>query len=518
MLFAEDADDNLCMADTEHATERERELERRLRLLEADYKELRDKNRKLEGENDELQDEVEQLEDKTQQLQDRERKLKEDLDKALSELARARKTSRNSSKRPSSDIVKRPRAGTGGTARLGAQPGHPKHERPPFAPNEIDHWLTYTMGCCPDCQGPVEPCASVLPNVVQQVELKDKPTAVTEHKGLWYWCAKCQKLHCALPRAVQKEGLCGPLLTAWIGYVKGACHMSFSSIRKFLRDVLQVRVSRGLLANVVAKVSAALADPWEELRMLLPLSKILNVDETGHKENGQRLYTWCFRARQYILFKIAESRSTAVLLEMLGADFDGVIGCDYFSSYRCYMREFGGVLQFCLAHLIRDVKFLLDLPDAATQAYGQRFLESLRQLFRLIHRRDEMSELVFKYCLEGQRCEILRVALSQVPETREARNLAARLEQHGESYFRFITTPGVEPTNNLAEQAIRFVVIDRHVTQGTRSEKGRLWCERIWSILATCQEQGISAFQFIRDAVQAYFVGAPAPSLVPASP
>jgi len=42
-----------------------------------------------------------------------------------------------------------------------------------------------------------------------------------------------------------------------------------------------------------------------------------------------------------------------------------------------------------------------------------------------------------------------------------------------EAYFRFITTPGIDPTNNLAEQAIRFVVIDRHITQGTRSEKGR---------------------------------------------
>ena len=49
--------------------------------------------------------------------------------------------------------------------------------------------------------------------------------------------------------------------------------------------------------------------------MLLPLAKILNVDETGHKENGQRMYTWCFRAREYVLFKIAESRGTAVLLD-----------------------------------------------------------------------------------------------------------------------------------------------------------------------------------------------------------
>jgi len=61
-------------------------------------------------------------------------------------------------------------------------------------------------------------------------------------------------------------------------------------------------------------------------------------------------------------------------------------------------------------------------------------------------------------------------------------------KENGEAYFRFITTPGIDPTNNLAEQAIRFVVIDRHITQGTRSEKGRRWCERIWTVIATCAQ------------------------------
>ncbi len=74
---------------------------------------------------------------------------------------------------------------------------------------------------------------------------------------------------------------------------------------------------------------------------------------------------------------------------------------------------------------------------------------------------------------------------TNVPASHHCRNLAKRFETHGESYFRFITTPGVEPTNNLAEQAIRFVVIDRLITQGTWSEKGNRWCERIWTVIAT---------------------------------
>jgi hypothetical protein len=196
-----------------------------------------------------------------------------------------------------------------------------------------------------------------------------------------------------------------------------------------------------------------LADPWEELRMLLPLAKLLNVDETGHKENGRHLYTWCFRARKYILFKIAETRGTAELLEMLGADFQGIIGCDYFKSYQCYMQTFGGVLQFCLAHLIREVKFLLELPDKETRFYGECLLSGLRGLFQIIHERWRYTAAEFKRCLEAQRRQILWIA-GWAPSNRYAQNLAARLKVHGASYFRFITTPGLEPTNNTAEQAI----------------------------------------------------------------
>jgi hypothetical protein len=39
--------------------------------------------------------------------------------------------------------------------------------------------------------------------------------------------------------------------------------------------------------------------------------------------------------------------------------------------------------------------------------------------------------------------------------------MAERFRKHAEAYFTFITTPGMDPTNNVAEQAIRFVVIDR---------------------------------------------------------
>src|SRR5439155_16843141 len=96
-----------------------------------------------------------------------------------------------------------------------------------------------------------------------------------------------------------------------------------------------------------------------------------------------------------------------------------------------------------------------------------------------------------------------------------SQNIAARFAKHGEAYFEFVTTPGVEPTNNLAKQAIRFVIIDRRITQGTRGETGRRWCERMWTVIATYSQQGRSVFEYLSAAVAAYFDGGTAPSLLP---
>ena len=222
-----------------------------------------------------------------------------------------------------------------------------------------------------------------------------------------------------------------------------------------------------------------------------------------------------FRAELYTLFKIDPTRSTDVLIKVLGMEFDGVLGCDYFSSYRSYMARFDVTIQFCLAHLIRDVKFLTTLPSARDRAYGERLREALRELFKVIHRREHFAAKQFQSQLDLARFKVLSCARIDVPATRRSRNMAARFEKHGASYFRFITTPGVEPTNNLAEQAIRFVVIDRLITQGTRSERGNRWCERIWTVIATCTQQGRSVFEYLDAAVGAWFADTDPPTLLP---
>ncbi len=431
-------------------------------------------------------------------------------------LAAAKKDSSTSSKPPSSDIVKpAPSHVEGSNRSIGGQPGHPKYEREPFPPEQITHVEQHTLDACPCCGGALR-LSGALPLVVQQVDVEPAHLSVAEHTCPEYWCGTCQKAFKApLPLPIAKGGLVGPQLMVLIAYLKSVCHASFSTVRKYLRDLVGVTISRGQLRKVIGKVTQALDKPYAELLALLPTVAVAHVDETGHKDNGQAWWTWCFRTELFTLYHIDAHRNAEVLLELLGKDFGGLLGCDYFSAYRRYMRECSIVVQFCLAHLIRDVKFLTTLPAACDRRYGERLRQGLQQLFGVIHQRDELPPERFQNALRQARQRVLDAGLTNVPNTRHSQNMAQRFRKHGAAYFTFITEPEVAPTNNLAEQAIRFVVIDRHITQGTRSAGGRQWCERIWTAIASCCQQGRSVHDFLGAAITCWLTNEPAPSLRP---
>jgi len=403
---------------------------------------------------------IAELEKQLKQRDERIATLEKQVAELADKVAKLSKNSSNSSKPPSSDIVKPPRKTKNKKPRnIGGQPGHTKHERTSFATEEIDEFQTHTLDVCPDCGGNLQEVENSS-RVVQQVEVVKKPIHIEQHTGLCYWCEHCQKFHYApMPAHIEKGQLIGPRLTAIVAYMKGACHCSFSTIRKFLRDVVGITISRGQLSKLIQKASAAFEQVYNELLDYLPYEATLNIDETGHKENKKRFWTWCFRADAYTLFKIADTRGSKVLIDVLGEDFAGVIGCDYFSAYRKYMKDFDVLVQFCIAHLIRELKYLAGLTDKATANYGQKLLDAMRDMFSVFHNAEELTASSFAKAMEERRKAFLDIALIDVPDSRQAQNLANRFRKHGDAYFRFITTPGIGPTNNLAEQAIRFVGI-----------------------------------------------------------
>jgi transposase len=430
------------------------------------------------------------------------------------EIARLKKNSGNSSKPPSSDIVK-PKKTTRKVSRQkrkrGGQFGHRKFSRPCFPPEQVDQVIEYEF-TDKDAQG-LEPLKEWF--VMQQIQLPEKMYKVIEHRAQKYIDPVTGRIHIAsLPDEVRKGGMLSGDVTAMVAFMKGGCHMSFTTIKQFFKEVMRLEISRGMLNKATQKVSAALEPAYEQLVQRLPAESYLGVDETGHKDNGDKYWTWCFQTPAYSLFHIDKSRGSEVLFQLLHEEFAGIIGCDYYGAYRKFSRLSDALVQYCMAHLIREIRFLAEHAVKRLSRWGRELLEWLKKLFDTLHRSDELTEIGFARRMAQIQSGFLS-RMRRPPDHKLAKKLARRFQgQSAETYFRFLTNPHVEPTNNGTEREIRHTVIDRRITQGTRGQAGMRWCERIWTTIATCKKQNRNVFEFIHNSLIAHWTNNRYPELL----
>lgn len=427
------------------------------------------------------------------------------------------KNSRTSSKPPSSDIVKppdeRPKGGggSGGSKRkIGGQGGHDKHARVAFTADQIDAAWVYDWA---DAGERWEPLDEFY--ILQQVELRDDPLIVTEHRFRRYRHRQSGRIVTApAPESLRRHGLIGPRLRAMTALLKGQCHVSYRPMQALYRDVLGLKLSTGQLAKIVRQCGEALAEPYADLCAKLPDEPAVHVDETGHREQrfrgrGRRGWLWCAAARSFTVFKVTASRAAAVLEDLLGLDYTGVVCSDFFSAYRKFVADGRAHAAYCWAHLVRDIRYLTTLGDKVTLNWANKLLAEVRRLFKAYHRQGE---------LRGRARPRVRDAivkrLRHPPPRREARTLAERVRTHTEAYFRFLDDPRIEPTNNTAERALRHAVIDRRITQGTRGDAGSRWLERFLSIRETCRQQNRPLFDYLVQAIIHHATGQPVAGLV----
>jgi transposase len=446
-------------------------------------------------------------------LQAENQKLRDEIQRLKEEIARLKKDSSTSSKPPSSDIVKPACVlhRLGSKRRRGGQPGHRKFSRQPFAPKQVDKVIPYELSK-EQAKG-LEPLNEWF--VVQQVELPRKMFRVIEHRARKYRDPATGRIVIApMPATVYKGGLAGPRLTALMTFLKSGCHCSFSTLQRYCREVLGLVISRGMLNKIIQKAAKALQQPYERLRARLPHEPYLGADETGHHDNGILHWTWCFQTPQYSFFHIDHSRGSKVLRKLLGKRFGGILNCDYFSAYRKYARLGGVRLQYCLAHLIRELRFLTEHSMRKLAYWGRVLLKQMKKLFKTLHHQaDTTPEQRFarlKHCEE----KFLRW-VRQPPDHKLARKLARRFRDDNRAahYFRFVASPEVEPTNNATERALRSVVIDRKVTQGTRGRAGMRWSEHAWTAIATCQKQNRNVLHYLHQTIRAHWSNQPVPLL-----
>lgn len=453
--------------------------------------------------------------------------LTRQLDQIKIQLAKANKNSSNSSKSPSSDITgsaKKKGKGKPGRPKkraIGGQPGRDRKLREPLPPERVNETIEYEI------DSKEAERLSLIPtdqfDTIQQIELPDCPVIITEHRFRLYESPDGYIYYPDVPE-VQNQPIFGPRLLATIGWMKSCAHSSYTTIEQYFDDVLSVPVSRGYLSKLCTGiVSDSLSDAYEETKAAIPQQAQLGSDETSFKNNGKKNWVWCISSVILTVFHIATSRSRAVLEELVGEEFTGYLNFDYFSANCSFAWNYDAKAQYCWAHLVREMKFLLKLPDKKTRVWAEKLLDRSRRLFSAWHRRDEMSQIGFERSMNLHRARFLEV-MCKPPDSKEAANLAARFAvvdvtdgstyDMSQDYFRFLFGDGVEPTNNHSEQQIRHVVIDRRITQGTRSEAGQRYHERMWTAIATCKKQNKNFFAFLNSSIKAKLTGLPAPRLL----
>jgi transposase len=454
-----------------------------------------------------LREENRLLREESQLLREENRLLKERISKL-------EKNSSNSSKPPSSDITKpKSEQRQPGKRKIGGQAGHKGNWRRSFKPEEVDKVEHLEISHCPDCNISLDQLKDEV-SIHQQAELVSKPVMVTEYRLQRGKCPCCDKTFTpCLPSGVIPNQLIGPRLIALYGYMKAGMGVSISEIMEFSKEVLKISISRGGVQKSIQRVSEALKPAYEELAKAVSEQESINVDETGWKENGKRRWIWLFCNSVMAYFVISKSRGCQVLYDVLGESFPGAITSDFYSAYIKYASP---KQQFCLAHLIRELKFLTTVPDHNSKQFGMKLLAFMRRLFKLWHNKECFSEEEWQKKSRRFKSDLNRYLFSlKFDKKTDASRIQRRLIRHWENLFRFLEQPELfEPTNNLAERTLRPIVRLRRISQGSRGILGLEWTARAASVLATTRIQKISSWDFFLESVNARFIGSTIPVLL----
>jgi transposase len=480
------------------------------RELERLREEVKERNKKIAELQKQIQDQQKQIGEKDKQIGEKERQIA-DLER---QLALRKQNSTNSSKPPSSDgLAGEPRLRGRGKKKSrrkpGGQPGHRGAHRPLVPAERVDKVVRLLPERCQHCGNPLPTQLEAAqtfatPQRHQVIELPPMHAHITEYQLHGVVCEQCG----AITRAVlppELKGNFGPQLTALVAYLTVVGRMPRRVVEGLLQQVLGVEMSLGSTQKCWEEASQAVALPCQELEERLKEEAVLNVDETGWRTNGDKRYLWAFVALHYVVYTVAATRGSAVLVGLLGAVFRGVLCSDRFGAY---LKYHSGKAQFCWAHLKRNLLGMLDLAkNSGVERFCRDALAQHARLFRLWHKFrggqiDRRQLLVRSIPIEKRIFDLAERHLES-PHP-EVRNLATAMVQHNERLFTFLETEGVEPTNNSAERALRTGVQWRKICFGNRSAAGELATARLLTVAETCDLQKLNILAYLSAAITAH--------------
>lgn len=421
------------------------------------------------------------------------------------------KTPRNSSKPPSSEHphnkTTKPKKRSG--KKRGGQKGHPKQERPVVPPEQVDKFVDSFPTCCEGCHA-VLPRCSVEKEIYQQWEIPEIKPFITQTTAHVVQCPECKRRNTGPTTEQQRCGY-GPRVDATVAQMMMESGASKRQVAELMSEVYQVPMSPASVVAAQTRVSQAVQLAVTETHEAAKQELHKHADETPWKEGTKRGYLWTLVTPVATVFVIAMSRAGDVARALLGTS--GTLVTDRYSGYLWWA---GALHQFCWAHLKRDFVAMSERTGLASEV-GAKLVEETERMFWWWSRfkNAEMSRKDFDIVMRGLQ-ERVKWQLQRGVRARDkkARGLCKTLLRNEASLWVFLSTEGVEPTNNAAEQAVRHGVLWRKRSHGTQSEKGSRFVERMLTVRATLRAQKRGTFEYLVKACEAHRKGLPSPSLL----
>lgn len=405
--------------------------------------------------------------------------------------AKLNRNSSNSSKPPSTDPPHRKKPSGEKKGKAGGKPGHKGHRQALLEPGEIKELKPEV---CSSCGGSV--FGGLSPYYTHQwIELPPIRPEVVHfilHKGR---CACCGKVNKALVPQEQRTGY-GPRLSAVIAEVAGNQGDSRTTLQHFCSSVFGLHISLGAIQKVIDRASAAIEPHYDAIGTKAREAAVNNIDETSWLKNGVLQWLWVMANTTVAFFMIHSNRSMEAFRALV-KDWEGILVSDGYGVYRKWV----GLRQTCLAHLIREATALSQRKDPEIARCGKWAVSELQRLCHMAHETPTVGEWRAFYA------RLIHLIARNHERQDDAGRFARRLKREMDSLWVFLVEQGVSPTNNHAERMLRYAVLWRKRSQGTASDKGDRWVERILSLRQTCRLHSKSTYHVLVHALSCYFKG-----------
>jgi transposase len=354
-----------------------------------------------------------------------------------------------------------------------------------------DQIIKATVNSCEICGKEMAESEQQLLQRYDKIDIPPILPIVTRVERYGCSCPHCGQVQiAAVPVGMEPGSPFGERIAALVTALRYGHGVSYGRMSQMLGELFGLAISQGAIANLLKRVKGQLESEVDGILQRLRRSKLVGSDETSARVNGKNQWEWVFQNEQVCFHIIRPSRGGEVIVEVMAGHRPEVWVSDLFSAQKMHPAT---TWQVCLAHQLRDCQYGIDAGD---EVFSARMKRVLLRAFVLQKRWPSLAEST-RYQYRCRLSRDLKAVLGLMPTQADGIRLQKRYRGLQEHLFLFLDDLSIPPTNNASEQALRWSVIFRKVTNGFRSDWGRDLFAAVRSVVNTGKRQGLSAFESI---------------------